>query len=77
MCLTIPMRIEKIDGPRARCAAFGQESWADLTLLLDAPPAPGDYVMVSLGFAQKVVPEDEALKTWALWDEINAKTAGL
>lgn len=77
MCLTIPMRIQEIDGARARCAAFGQETWADLTLLLDEAPAPGAYVMVSLGFAQKIVPEDEALKTWALWDEINAKTAGL
>ena len=77
MCLTIPMRIEEIDGPRARCAAFGQETWASLVLLFDTPPAPGDYVMVSLGFAQKVVPEDDALKTWALWDEINATTNGV
>lgn len=77
MCLTIPMRIEEIDGTRARCAAFGQHAWADLTLLSDALPSPGDYVLVSLGFAQKVVPENEALKTWALWDEINATTGGL
>lgn len=77
MCLTIPMRIEEIDGSRARLTAFGQETWADLTLLLDQAPAPGDYAMVSMGFAQKLVPEEEALKTWALWDEINAKTAGI
>lgn len=77
MCLTIPMRIEEIDGPRARLAAFGQETWASLALLADSPPAVGDYVLVSLGFAQKVVAEEDALKTWALWDEINAKTAGM
>jgi hydrogenase expression/formation protein HypC len=77
MCLTIPMRVEEIDRTRARCAAFGQETWADLALLAPDLPAPGDYVLVSLGFAQRIVPEAEALKTWALWDEINAKTGGM
>lgn len=70
MCLTVPMIVEEIQGPRARCAALGQERWVDLTLLGDAPPAPGDYVTVHLGFAQRIVPEAEALEAQALFGEI-------
>jgi hydrogenase expression/formation protein HypC len=70
MCLTIPMRIEEIDGHRARCAAMGQERWADLMLVAGDPPEPGDYVVIHLGFVQRTVPEAEALESHALFQEI-------
>lgn len=70
MCLSVPMRVEEIDGPRARCTALGQESWADLTLMADAPPNVGDYLVVHLGFAQRTVPEQDALDSYALFGEI-------
>ncbi len=72
MCLTVPMRVEEIDGHRARCAALGAERWADLMLVADAPPKVGDYVTIHLGFVQGIVPEREALESQALWGEIAA-----
>ncbi len=70
MCLTVPMKVEEIRGPKARCTALGQERWVDLTLMADAPPSPGDYVTVHLGFAQRVVPERDALEAYDLFGEI-------
>jgi len=70
MCLTVPMKVEQIDGHRARCTALGEERWADLTLMADSPPKIGDYIIVHLKFAQRVVDEQEALKSYALFDEI-------
>jgi hydrogenase expression/formation protein HypC len=70
MCLTIPMRVEEIDGGRARCAAMGHEKWADLMLVAGDPPKVGDYVVIHLGFVQRTVPEEEALESHALFGEI-------
>jgi hydrogenase expression/formation protein HypC len=70
MCLTVPMRVEEIDGHRARCAALGQERWANLMLMGDTPPRVGDYVAIHLGFVQRVVPETEALESQRLFGEI-------
>lgn len=70
MCLTVPMRIEEIDGGRVRCAALGQERWADLMLVAGDPPKVGDYVVIHLGFVQRTVPEQEALESHALFTEI-------
>ncbi len=70
MCLTVPMRVEEIDGHRARCTGLGAERWADLMLMGDAPPVVGDYVTIHLGFVQQVVPEKEALEAQALFGEI-------
>lgn len=70
MCLTVPMRVEEIDGPRARCAALGEERWANLMLMGEEVPAVGDYVQVHLGFVQRVVPKAEALEAQALFAEI-------
>ena len=70
MCLSVPMRVEEIDKHRARCAALGQERWADLMLMGDTPPAVGDYVIIELGFVQRVIPEADALESHALFQEI-------
>ena len=70
MCQTIPMRVEEIDANRARCAAMGHEKWADLMLVASDPPKVGDYVVIHLGFVQRTVPEEEALQSHALFEEI-------
>jgi hydrogenase expression/formation protein HypC len=70
MCLTVPMRVEEIDGHRARCSALGEERWADLMLMGEALPEVGDYVAIHLGFVQRVVPEAEALESQRLFGEI-------
>lgn len=70
MCLAVPMKVEEIDGTRARCTALGEERWADLTLMADAPPKVGEYVIIHLKFAQRTVPVEEALKSYELFGEI-------
>ena len=70
MCLSVPMQIEAIEGPRARCTAMGQERWADLMLMEGQMPQVGDYVTIELGFIRRVVPEAEALESHALFAEI-------
>lgn len=70
MCLSVPMKVEEIAGHRARCTAMGQERWADLTLMADDPPEPGDHVTIQLGFVQRIVSEEEAREAWRLFDEI-------
>ncbi len=68
MCLAIPMRIQSIDGFVARCEARGVEREVSLFLMQDEPLAPGDFVMVHVGYAiQKVTPE-EARSSWELFD---------
>lgn len=70
MCLAVPMRVEEIDEHRARCVALGEERWANLMLMGDHPPKVGDYVVIHLGFVQRIIPEAEALESHALFDDI-------
>jgi len=70
MCLSVPMRVEAIEGHRARCAALGQERWADLMLMGDRLPQVGEYVVIELGFVRRTVPEAEALESHDLFREI-------
>lgn len=70
MCLTVPMKIEEINGLLARCTAMGQERWVNLDLMKTVPPAIGEYVIVHLKFAQRTVPESEALEAYELFQEI-------
>ncbi len=70
MCLSVPMKIEEIDGLKARCSAMGEERWADLMLLKEDLPVVGEYIQISLGFAQTVVPERDALQAYEMFDEI-------
>lgn len=70
MCLTIPMRIEAIDGYSARCQARGIWREVSLFMLQDEMPQVGDFVMVHVGFAVETMPEEDALAAWALFDQI-------
>ena len=70
MCLAVPMQVQDIDGPRARCTALGEERWGDLSLMAEGSVAKGDYVIIHLGFVQRTVPEDEALEAIGLFKEI-------
>lgn len=68
MCLAVPMRIQSIDGLLARCAAQGIERDVNLYLLQDSAPAPGDYVLVHVGYAIQKLTEAVARSTWELLD---------
>ncbi|MFN3867499.1 MAG: HypC/HybG/HupF family hydrogenase formation chaperone [Hyphomicrobiaceae bacterium] len=72
MCLAIPMRIVDVDGFVARCEAKGIERSVSLFLMQHEPLAPGDIVMVHVGYAIQRMSEDEARSAWELYDEMLA-----
>jgi hydrogenase expression/formation protein HypC len=70
MCLGIPMRIVEVDGFNARCEAKGVERDISLFMLQHEEVAPGDFVMVHVGYAIQKMTEQEALSAWELYDEV-------
>jgi hydrogenase expression/formation protein HypC len=70
MCLAVPMRIKSVDGFEAVCEAKGIERSISLFMLQGEPLAPGDHVLVHVGYAIQKVSEEEARLTWELFDEI-------
>lgn len=78
MCLGIPMRIVEVDGFNARCEAKGVERNISLFMLQHEEVAPGDFVMVHVGYAIQKMTEQEALSAWELYDEVLSRDeAGL
>lgn len=72
MCLGIPMQVQTIDGFIAHCEAKGVRRDVNLFLLQDAELAPGDYVLVHVGYAIQKISEAHARSAWELYDEMLA-----
>lgn len=70
MCLAIPMQLKQIDGLQARCEAKGVERVVSLLMLQGETLAPGDFVLVHVGYALQRVSAEEARSTWDLLDEV-------
>ena len=70
MCLGVPMQVVEHDGLTARCEAKGIERTVSLFLLQHEEIAPGDHVMVHVGYAIQKMSEAEARSTWQLIDEM-------
>ena len=70
MCLAVPMQIESIDGFMCRCVTRGIEREVSLFMLQGEELAPGDHVLVHVGYAIQKVSADEAAETWELLDEV-------
>ena len=68
MCLAIPARIIEIDGDRAVADAMGSK-WKIRTTLTPEIGL-GDIVLVHAGYAITKVDEEEARKTWEIFEEI-------
>lgn len=66
------MQIVEIDGHVARCEAKGVERDVSLFLLQHEPLAPGDFVVVHVGYAIQKIAEQEARTAWELYDEMLA-----
>jgi len=64
------MMIKSVDGYAAVCEAKGIEREVSLFMLQDEPLAPGDHVLVHVGYAIQKVSEEEARLTWELFEEI-------
>ncbi len=75
MCLGIPMQIETIEGFAARCEAKGVRRDVSLFMLQDEAVAPGDYVLVHVGYAIQKISPQEARSAWELLDEMLAADA--
>lgn len=75
MCLAIPMRVLQVDGLLARCEAKGIERTVSLFLLQHEQIAPGDQLMIHVGYAIQKVSEEEARSAWDLYDEMLSASA--
>lgn len=73
MCLGIPMEIVSLNGSLARCQRHGIERDVDIFLLSDAPPVPGDFVLVHVGYAIKKIEKEEAITRWQLIDQMQSQ----
>ncbi|MBW6500362.1 MAG: HypC/HybG/HupF family hydrogenase formation chaperone [Bacteroidales bacterium] len=69
MCLSIPARIESIEGNMAVVSAGGALFNAGLHMIED--PAVGDYILLHAGFAIQKISEEEALETLSIIREID------
>jgi len=77
MCLSIPARIEEINGEMARCSVGEASYQASLQMLDISELAVGDYVLLHTGFALQKISEEEAIETLKLFDEFEAFNAAL
>jgi hydrogenase expression/formation protein HypC len=75
MCLAVPMQIKTIADFQCLCEARGVEREVSLFLLQGEDVAPGDFVLVHVGYAIQKVTETEAAESWELFDEILASNA--
>ena len=73
MCLGIPMEIKRIDGFNASCEAKGVTREVSLFMLQHESLAPGDFVVVHVGYAIQKVSPAEAATAWELYDEMLAR----
>lgn len=75
MCLAVPMQIQSVEGFNAVCEARGVRREVSLFMVQDQAIAPGDHVLVHVGYAIQKVSETEAAEAWQLFDEILAHDA--
>ncbi len=68
MCLSIPAKIESIDGEMAMVSVGGARYKASLQMIDDANI--GDYVLLHAGFALQKLSEEDAKETLRLFDEL-------
>ncbi len=73
MCLAVPMQIKSINDFQCVCEARGIEREVSLFMLQDEDVAPGDHVLVHVGYAIQTISKDEANSTWELFDQILAE----
>jgi hydrogenase expression/formation protein HypC len=74
MCLAIPARVvELLDDDKATVDMGGVQKAISLALLEDV--APGDYVIIHVGYALSKLDPEEAERTLALFAEMGAAAA--
>jgi hydrogenase expression/formation protein HypC len=66
------MQIKTVDGFNAVCEARGIQREVSLFMLQGEDIAPGDHVLVHVGYAIQKISEEDARSTWELFDEVPA-----
>lgn len=66
------MQIKSIDQYQALCEAKGIERDVSLFMLQDEALAPGDFVVVHVGYAIQKISPQEAQTAWEVYDEMLA-----
>lgn len=69
MCLSIPAKVEKIDGNMAVCSVGKSTYEADLQMVDFENIKPGDYVLIHTGFAIQKLDSEEAEETLKIFEE--------
>ncbi|MBE0651007.1 MAG: HypC/HybG/HupF family hydrogenase formation chaperone [Bacteroidales bacterium] len=69
MCLSIPAKIEKIEGDLAICSVGESFYKASLQLLSGEKLSPGDFVLIHTGFAIQKLDLEEAEASLSAFDE--------
>jgi len=69
MCLSIPAKIERIEGDMAICSVGDSSYKASLQLLSGEILNPGDYVIIHTGFAIQKLDIEEAKASLSAFDE--------
>ncbi len=72
MCLSIPAKIEGIEGDTAVCSVGGSTYRANLMMLRAEELKPGDYVLVHTGFAIQKLDSEEAEASLKAFDAFKA-----
>lgn len=72
MCLSIPAKIESIDGEMAICSVGGATCNASLQMLELNDLKVGDYVLLHTGFAIQKISAEDAEATLQLFDEFES-----
>lgn len=67
MCLSIPAKVESIEGEMATVSVGGVSYNASLQMLDDVKI--GDYILLHTGFAIQKVSKEEALETLKIFEE--------
>lgn len=68
MCLAVPMRVEEINGFRAKVDSAGVSVEVDISMTPEVKV--GEYVIVHAGFAIETLKPEEAEETLRLFREI-------
>jgi len=75
MCLAIPMQVKSIEDFQCVCEARGIEREVSLFMMQGEEIAPGDFVLVHVGYAIQKISAEDAAESWQLFDEILAAHA--
>ena len=69
MCLSIPAKVEKIEGNMAQVSVGGAKYNANIQMIEDVQV--GDYILLHTGFAIQKIDEEEAIETLKTFQEFS------